>query len=295
MYRGCPAAFDSTDRQVCLIYHRDGYSNQFSLERDRYLMPTGKQELVLARLDAIGASLAQSGKALALIGLGSAGTELDRLDEYSDLDFFAIVETGCKNEYLDSLVWLSSICPIAYAYRNTRDGYKLFFQDGVFCEFAVFETAELRHIPFAPGRVVWKKANIPDTLLLPEPGRHTPEDHSIDWLVGEALTNLYTGLSRNARGEKLSAMRAIQVHALDRLLELCAKIEPETPAARDVFAFERRYEQRHPRCAHSLPEFAQGYERNVESALAILAFLERHFEVAPAMKRAIEALCSRGT
>ncbi len=255
-------------------------------------MSTSKQDLLLARLDAIAASLARSDNALALIGLGSVGLELDRLDEYSDLDFFAVVETGHKNEFLDDLLWLSSICPIAYAYRNTRDGYKLLFQDGVFCEFAVFETAELRHIPFAPGRFVWKKPGVPETLLLPEQDRPTPTDHSVDWLVGEMLTNLYVGLSRNSRGEKLSGMRAIQIYAVDRLLEFTAQLETETSVARDIFALERRFEQRYPVSAEALPEFMQGYERNVESALAILAFLERYVEVNPAMKRAIEELCN---
>lgn len=82
-------------------------------------MATGMQELLLERLDAIGASLARSGNGLAMIGLGSTGLELERLDQYSDLDFFAIVETGHKNEYLESLAWLSSICPISFVYRNT--------------------------------------------------------------------------------------------------------------------------------------------------------------------------------
>lgn len=254
-----------------------------------------KKDLLLARLVEIAHSVERSGHGLALIALGSAGLELDRLDDHSDLDFFVIVESGHKGRYIDRLDWLSCAAPVAYQFRNTPDGYKLLFQDGVFCEFAVFETPELRHIPFAPGRVVWKKAGATDTLLLPEPRQNTPEDRSIDWLVGEALTSLYTGLSRNARGERLSAMRSIQVNALDRVLELCASLEPGTPAARDVFAFERRYEQRHPHCAQTLPEFAQGYGRNVESALAILAFLESHFEVAPAMKRAIEELCGGGT
>jgi hypothetical protein len=257
-----------------------------------------KKDLLLARLIEIAHSVEHSGHGLALIALGSVGSvglELDRLDDHSDLDFFVIVENGYKGRYIGDLDWLSGVAPVAYRFRNTPDGYKLLFQDGVFCEFAVFETPELRHIPFVPGRIVWKKADVPDTLLLPEPGQHMPEDRSIDWLVGEALTNLYTGLSRNARGEGLSAMRSIQVNALDRVLELCARLEPGTSASRDVFAFERRYEQRHPRCAQSLPELAQGYERNVESALAILAFLESHFEVAPAMKRAIEALCHGGT
>ena len=256
-------------------------------------MPASKRDLLLGRLDAIAASLERSGHALALIGLGSGGLETDRLDEYSDLDFFAVVETGHKLEFLDNLGWLSSICPIAYVYRNTRDGHKVLFQDGLFCEFAVFETTELHHIPFAPGRIVWKKPDVPDALLAPEHNRYSPEDHSTEWLLGEVLTNLYAGLNRDARGERLSAMRCIQVYAVDRLLELAARVETETSSARDIFAFERRFEQRYPDSAQALPEFVQGYERNIGSALAILAFLEKHFEIAPAMKTAIEELCCK--
>src|SRR5512137_1753520 len=100
-----------------------------------------KPQLLLSRLDAIGRSLERSGHALALLGLGSVGLETDRLDEFSDLDFFAIVEDGHKARYIEDLDWLSAACPIAYHFRNTVDGHKLLFSDGVFAEFAVFEPA----------------------------------------------------------------------------------------------------------------------------------------------------------
>ena len=45
--------------------------------------------------------LAARGDAIALLGLGSVGSDLGRLDEHSDLDFFAIVEDGAKQRYLD--------------------------------------------------------------------------------------------------------------------------------------------------------------------------------------------------
>ncbi len=252
-------------------------------------MSTDRPKQLLERLDAIGASLARSGEALALIGLGSAGLESARLDAYSDLDFFAIVEDGSKQRFLDDLSWLSSICPISFCYRNTRDGYRLLFADGIFCEFAVFELPELSHIPFAPGRVIWKREEVADSWL--QPVAHEIEERSTEWLVGEALSNLYVGLSRQARGERLAAMRAIQGWAADRALELAAHIGPTMPVAPDRFAFERRYEQRHPAAAQRLPGFMQGYQRNIESARAILAFLEEHFQVNPAMSDAIERLC----
>ena len=252
---------------------------------------TGKPGLLLSRLDEIGASLARSGKAKALIGLGSVGLETERLDRYSDLDFFAIAEDGHKREFLEDLSWLGDIRPLAYAFRNTPDGYKVLFEDGVFCEFAVFEEPELRYIPFAPGRMVWKKEGTPDELRFPQRAQPVPEERSVEWSLGEALTNLYTGLGRYRRGEKLAAMRLIQVFAVDRLLELAERIEPPAASLRDPFALERRYEQRNPWIAPALPSFAQGYDRGVESARAILAFLEERFEVNPAIRRGILELC----
>jgi hypothetical protein len=246
---------------------------------------------LLKRLDEIGQSLAQSGHALALIGLGSVGEELHRLDEYSDLDFFAIVEAGYKRHYIENLDWLSRLAPIAYHFLNSPDGYKLLFADGIFCEFAVFELQELTGIPFAPGRIVWKREDAPETIHRPtkEPIHAARRDK--EYLVGEAITNLYVGMGRDKRGERLSAMRFIQGYAVDRLLELAETIEPEQNVIRDIFVNERRFEARHPAMAREMSAGLQGYERNRESALAILSFLVRNFEVNKAMADAIRELC----
>jgi lincosamide nucleotidyltransferase B/F len=246
---------------------------------------------LLKRLDEIGRSLEQSGHALALIGLGSVGLELDRLDFYSDLDFFAIVEEGYKRVYLDSLGWLSDIHAIAYSFLNTADGYKVLFEDGIFCEFAVFEPTELEHIPFAPGRIVWKRTEVPDTFGQPITFPASKQKRDKDWLLGEALTNIYVGLNREKRGEKLSATRFIQGYAVDRLLELVEYVKPANEIYRDPFVNERRFEQRFPALTSQVSMWMQGYGRNCESALAILAFLEEHFEVNESLVRAIRELC----
>jgi hypothetical protein len=246
---------------------------------------------LLKRLDEIGQSLERSGHALALIGLGSVGLELDRLDSYSDLDFFAIIEKGYKRSYLDSINWLSDVHPIAFSFLNTEDGYKVLFEDGIFCEFAVFEPAELERIPFAPGRIVWKRADAPDAFGQPTTIPSLKRKQSRDWLLGEAVTNIYVGLNREKRGEKLSATRFIQGYAVDRLLELVEDIELANEISRDPFVNERRFEQRFPALTAQVSRWMQGYERNSESALAILAFLEEHFEVNESLARAIRALC----
>lgn len=246
---------------------------------------------LLDRLDAIARGLATQQDALALIGLGSVGLERERLDAYSDLDFFVIVDAGCRRRYLDDLAWLESAGQIAYAFANTAEGYKALYADGILCEFAVFEPELLRTVPFAPGRVVWKRADVPESIGHPATVPATSASRSADWLVGEALTNLYVGLGRERRGERLSAMRFIQGYAVDRIVELAARLETAQPVAADPFTPERRFEQRFPGLASEAAGWLQGYNRNRDSALAILAFLERHAPVNTAMAAAIRALC----
>ena len=247
------------------------------------------RQRLLDRLEAIGAALAASGQALALLALGSVGRETARIDAYSDLDFFAIVQPNHKQDFLDDLGWLAA--PIAYAYRNTLDGFKVLYEDGIFAEFAVFEPHELEAIPFAAGRIVWKADGFDERLTIPRV--RTPYKYALDWLLGEALTQLYIGLTRFRRGEKLAAFRLIQVNAVDQVVRLAPYLAPDEPALRDPFAAERRFEQRFPAVAARLPDFMQGSERSPESARAILAFLEAHFEVNPAIKARIVALCDR--
>jgi hypothetical protein len=244
---------------------------------------------LLSRLHAIGASLAARGDALALIGLGSAGLETERLDAWSDLDFFVIVEPGRKPAYIERLDWLADAWPLAWHFRNTADGHKALMTDGVMCEFAVFEPHELDAIAFAPGRVVWKRAEVDDAIAVPRkplPSAQLPDE---TWIVGEVLSCLYAGLQRWHRGEKLSAARLVQTHALDRLIELDALRHP--PAPGDPFNRERRLEVRQPTLADELPALVPGYEATPAAALAMLDALDRRGAIIDtAMNAAIRRL-----
>ncbi len=242
--------------------------------------------LLLARLEAIGVALSQRPDTLALIGLGSVGLERDRLDAYSDLDFYVVVEADAKLRYLEHLDWLEAAGPITYGFRNTVDGYKLLYADGVFCEFAVFTPQELAAAQGSAAHVIWERPGA--ALPLPQPPLHRQQP-SVAWQAGEALTNLYIGLGRFRRGERLSAARFIQQYAVDRVLALAAQLEPAGPASGDPFSAERRVEQRYPELARLLPQFVQGYDRSCESALAILAYLEAHWEVNAELAAAIRA------
>jgi hypothetical protein len=233
---------------------------------------------LLERLDQIAAVLQADPAALALIGLGSVGLELERLDAFSDLDFFVVVEPERKTAYLAELTWLAAAHPLAYSFQNTVDGYKALFADGIFCEFAVFEPEELTNIPFAAGRVVWKRETVPTEISIPQQALPRPTVQSEAWLLGEALTNLYIGLRRYRRGEKLSARRFIQGYAFERVLELIELSLPAVTAERDPFSLERRWEQRFPQLKEWLVRFLPGYEHSPLAAQAILEFLQAHFE-----------------
>jgi hypothetical protein len=257
------------------------------MERESPMLTTDQ---LLDRLSDIVQALERSGKGIALLGVGSTGLETDRLDRFSDLDFLAVVEEGSKQEFIDSLDWLEAAHPIAYAFQNTVDGYKVLFADGVFAEFGVLMPSELAQIPYPPTRIVWKTDAFDEKLAQGNQLPRSDGKRSLKWLLGEILTNLFIGLGRYRRGEKLAALELVQVHAINRMMELAPYIEPAQSAQRDPFAPARRFEAHFPGLAAHLPEFMQGYERTPESARAILAFVSEHFDVNPAMRQAILAL-----
>lgn len=245
---------------------------------------------LLERLDAIGRSLSLRPYTLALIGLGSVGLELERLDIFSDLDFFVIVESGHREDLLNDLSWLQFGDPPAFVFRNTSDGYKCLSVDGQFAEFAVFEQPHLASIPFSPGRVVWKRADVSARLAIPElESVSAPID--LDWQTDEALSNLYVGLQRFQRSERLSAMRFVQVYALDHVLAIVNSVELAAAGSQDPFSPERRVELRYPQLSALLERATGGTTATPASALAQLEFLEQRIAVNASMAAAIRALC----
>jgi hypothetical protein len=247
---------------------------------------TSASEILLRRLDEITQAAVRTGQVRAVLALGSIGLEMARIDQYSDLDVWIIAEDGYNQGLIDNLGWLTSACPIGYRYKNGASGYKILFEDGLFAELDVFEMGDLAAIPFSQARVVWKAEGVPASIGLPQ-RKPRPRDRALEELLGETLTNLYVGLGRFHRGEKLTAMRFVQSYAVDRLLEMAHLIETEQPAWPDQFGQERRFERRFPVTARELPNFLQGYERTPASAQALLAFLGKHFELNQAIKQAI--------
>ena len=241
-------------------------------------------QLRLARLDDLGAHLSTRDDAVALLGVGSVGVETNRLDEHSDLDFFVIVDSvAAKAAYLADLGWLAAPHPVGFSFQNTVDGYKALYADGIFVECAVFTLDELASIFFERHRVVWQRPGV----LLPagrQPER--PPQDTVDFHLNEALTNLFVGLHRDIRGERLTATRFIQQYAVDRLLSV--RKLTEAGWAGDGFDITRRVEQHYP----DLPLAAMmpGYDGTAKRPESILEWLGERFELDPVMSAAVRDL-----
>ena len=230
-------------------------------------------DILKSRLEQIGEQLAGREGTLALLGLGSAGRDMDRLDEFSDLDFFVIVEPGYKQAFIDNLDWLTSIRPLAFSFLNTPDGHKALYDDGVFCEFAVFEPDELPGIAFAPGRIIWGRPGFDSDVLEPAAREEEFGQGDEEFLLGELLTNLYVGLSRYARGERLSACLFVQNYALSRLISLLELWGDSVPGGEDPYSNDRRFEQRFAAHESLVESLMPGYRGTPDSAERMLEFL----------------------
>jgi hypothetical protein len=239
-----------------------------------------KQTLIL-RLDQIGHSIRTREGMIALLGLGSVGVELDRLDEQSDLDFFVITANGFKKRYLEDLSWLKSVMPVPYFFRNTEDGYKFMFEDGIYGEFAIFDESEIPNVTQSEGRIVWIKEGIQPKNLTESKGKQPViYEHHVAYRMEEALTNLYVGCSRAIRGERLSGYRFIESYALGNLLSVIHHFETKVDGYHDAFNIERRFEEHFP-TFQSLPLMCQGYWNIAKSAQTILDYIVSHYEINP--------------
>src|SRR6476661_9096506 len=125
-------------------------------------------ERLLAFLDRLGAVLADRGDAVALLGLGSVGRDLHRLDEHSDADFFVVVDdTATRDRYIADIDWLEAAQPVVWSFENSDLGRKALLEGDLFAEYAVFAVGDLATAGYPPGRVHWSRADAPAGLEVP--------------------------------------------------------------------------------------------------------------------------------
>lgn len=250
-----------------------------------------RKEQLLKRIHDLGLVLLKRPEVCALMGLGSIGIERDRLDDVSDLDFFVVVDKGYKSRYIENLDWLSETYPLGYAFRNSKDGHKIMFEDGIYGEFAIFEDQEVKDLYQSEGKIIWQRKDYDSSLLIqskgPKPKLYQKDMHDA---FNEALTNLYVGLCRVHRGEKLSGYRFIETFALNNILSVLHLCEERDQTHEDDYNIERRFEKHYPIFSKSLPLMLQGYQHIEVSALNLFNFLKAHMDVPSVMENEIISL-----
>lgn len=109
--------------------------------------------------------------------------------------------------------------------------------------------------------------------------------------INETLSNVYVGLLRLHRGEKLNATRFIQSFAIDNILELLDK-RHRGKTRQDFFVLDRRIESRISDVEDLLKIFVTGYTSNVLAAKAIIDWLNQNYPCNQSMVARINALIS---
>ena len=84
---------------------------------------------------------------------------------------------------------------------------------------------------------------------------HQKINRDREWLLGEILCNLYLGLGRYQRGEKLAAYDLIQNRAVKLWTELISLETTSKSNFIDIFNTNRRFEEGYPKEAKQLPHF----------------------------------------
>lgn len=182
------------------------------------------------------------------VGLMFAGSSaaLNRVDRFSDHDFYLVVKDGTAESFRQNLSWLPSHQDIVLSPRETEHGLKVLYSNGRLLEFAVFEEGELsHHIAPIDNAVVLDKTNVAEVIrqitIASEPKPINPEDE-----FALFLTLLQIGAGRVMRGEVIAGSQHIKVYALGRLMKLIRHFEPPAKSKADVLDVFRRFEFDHP-------------------------------------------------
>ena len=240
-----------------------------------------KLQIIQETLESLAWAAQKSSHAIALVGAGSAGAEIARMDQYSDIDFFLIVEDGFSSGFINDNSWFGRDLPIVFAFRDTDHGNKALLENGVFLEFAIFTQAELAQNGIPGLRTIWSKSG----FSLPDLSAKQPIVREVSFYVDQALSNLLVGALRLHRGERLAALAMIERYALSNLLT--AFRVKNNITVQDPFNIERRAEQS---LGVDFAALVQGYERLEQSLAKILAFAEENFDVNTSIVQSIREL-----
>ncbi len=219
-------------------------------------------------------NLEKDDRVVGLVAFGSMAQTDHQPDEWSDHDFAVIVDSGQQDDFRQHLNWLPDSENIVFSHLETTHGLKVLYRSGHLIEFAVFDNEELYLARVNSYRVLLDRRNITGDLeKIRLASRSTPRPDR--YYIGQLLGHLQVGVGRYARGEKLSGHIFIKHYAVDDLLSLMEKYQPDTSRLDNLDPF-RRFE-------FVLPDI--GAELNAillleppQAAEELLTLFEREFQ-----------------
>jgi hypothetical protein len=221
---------------------------------------------------------------LGVVALGSTAATTHSPDRYSDHDLFVVTVDGAAQALRDDVGWLPDSHRIALCHADTEHGRGVLYDDGHLVELAVFGLGELHVVRVNAYRVLYDTGAIAERLA-------ALASSTADWAEGVDpdgsarfagfVEQVIVGVSRHARGERLSANERVRGQALAHLLGLIRDFVPtERPAAVDNLDAHRRFELAHPELGRRLDDALEGPLTELASLLVDIA--ERY--VAPRLE-----------
>lgn len=188
---------------------------------------------------------------IGLIFVGSAAAT-ERVDQYSDQDFFLVVTEGTGESFRQDLSWLPNHETIALHPRETAHGLKVVYQNGDVLEFAVFEDSELELSSVNDYKVVLDRQDIAQRMAkIAARSVPVPSNRAQDYEL--FLSLILIGVGRAKRGELLAAQQHIKSYALSFALKLLRAKLSSNPQEDSLNGF-RRFELDYPELGVELIE-----------------------------------------
>lgn len=202
------------------------------------------------------ASLRRRADVLGLVTVGSMAEQGTVPDEWSDHDFYVIVETGRQDRYRDRTDWLPSSEEIVWAFRETAHGVKVLYRSGHLLEYAIFDEEELNLAKTNRYWVLLDRAEIEERMAqISCETESWAEEASDTYHAGQFLTNLLVGMGRYRRGEVASAHQFVKARAVLHLVRLLTRHVPsERQVLTDNIDPTRRFEVVYPALGAELGE-----------------------------------------
>jgi hypothetical protein len=209
---------------------------------------------------------------IGLVALGSMANEARR-DEYSDHDFFLIVEPLTQPWFRQNLDWLPDSTSIVLCFQETAHGLKVMYESGHLIEFAVFDPEEMLISKANEYKILLDRTDIAQRMQQVTNATTAPEyDYLKEFL--HFLSLLQVGAGRYERGETLSGHIFIKSHALCHLLPVLTYFVPiSEKAILDTMDPFRRFEFAYPDIGEAL-QLAL-LKSPPEAALELLRIVEK--------------------